>query len=215
VTAGAVEPVPYGVRGTYLEACNCEVICPCRRIDGVAGGRSTHGVCLGVLTWMIEAGRVGDVDLSGLAAVLACRYSDDEAGSPWRFRLYVDARGDAAQRSALEDVFLGRLGGTAIEHFPWAWKPSELLGVHAVTIELEHAPRRRSLRIQDRVSVRIGRHHSGPETVSCVIPGHEQAGEELVAEQVFVDDDGLRFDVSGTAGYASAFEYHTPPTRSP
>ena len=33
------------VAGIYLEACNCEAICPCRRIDGVAGGRSTHGVC--------------------------------------------------------------------------------------------------------------------------------------------------------------------------
>ena len=26
--------------GTYLEACNCEAVCPCRRIGGRAGGRS-------------------------------------------------------------------------------------------------------------------------------------------------------------------------------
>jgi hypothetical protein len=35
---------PWHVRGTYLEACNCDPICPCRRIGGRAGGRSTHGV---------------------------------------------------------------------------------------------------------------------------------------------------------------------------
>jgi hypothetical protein len=33
------------LRGTYLEACNCEVICPCRRVGGQQGGRSTYGIC--------------------------------------------------------------------------------------------------------------------------------------------------------------------------
>ena len=30
------------ISGTYLEACNCDAICPCRRIDGRQGGRSTY-----------------------------------------------------------------------------------------------------------------------------------------------------------------------------
>jgi hypothetical protein len=33
------------IRAVYFESCNCDAICPCRRIDGVPGGRSTHGVC--------------------------------------------------------------------------------------------------------------------------------------------------------------------------
>jgi hypothetical protein len=197
------------VRGSYFEACNCDAICPCRRIDGVPGGRSTHGECLGVLTWSIEDGRAGEVDLTGLRVALALRYSDDEEGSPWRFRLYVDERGDADQRSALEEIFLGRLEGTAVEHFPWAWKPSHLLGVDAVAIEVEHAPRRRWLRIGERVNVRIARVYDGPETVTCVIPGHEQTGEELVVDRLHVDDDGLRFDFVGTAGYGSVFDYRS------
>ena len=53
------------IRGTYFESCNCDAICPCRRIDGVRGGRSTHGVCLGVLSWLIEEGSVDGTDLSG------------------------------------------------------------------------------------------------------------------------------------------------------
>ena len=44
------------IQGTYFESCNCDAICPCRRIDGVPGGRSTHGVCTGVLSWLIEEG---------------------------------------------------------------------------------------------------------------------------------------------------------------
>ena len=47
----------YRIAGTYLEACNCDAICPCRRIDGVPGGRSTHGVCLGALSWRVDEKR--------------------------------------------------------------------------------------------------------------------------------------------------------------
>ena len=39
--------------GSYLEACNCDPICPCRAVGGVKGGRSTHGECLGALSWWI------------------------------------------------------------------------------------------------------------------------------------------------------------------
>src|SRR5947199_2506207 len=95
----------WAIRGSYFESCNCDPICPCRRIDGVSGGRSTHGECLGVLSWLIEAGEVEDVDVAGVAVALAIRYSDDEAGSPWTWILYLDAKADGSQRAALTDVF--------------------------------------------------------------------------------------------------------------
>jgi len=124
--------------GTTLEACNCEPICPCRRIDGVPGGRSTFGECIGALSWHVEQGAVGAADLTGLDVVMVIRYSDDEPRSPWRFVLHVDGRGDADQRRALEDVFLGRLGGTPAQQFPWVFKPSEVLAVYASDIDLDH-----------------------------------------------------------------------------
>jgi hypothetical protein len=63
------------IRGTYFESCNCDAVCPCRRIDGRAGGRSTPGVCMGVLSWLIENGEADGTDLSGLQVALACRYA--------------------------------------------------------------------------------------------------------------------------------------------
>ncbi|MBV8999700.1 MAG: DUF1326 domain-containing protein [Solirubrobacterales bacterium] len=102
---------------------------PCRRVDGVSGGRSTHGVCMGVLSWLIDEGAVDGTDLSGLPVALACRYSDDEPGSPWTWALYLDARASEEQRAALRRIFTGDLGGDAQRHFPWAWKPSELVAV--------------------------------------------------------------------------------------
>ena len=99
---------PWQISGTYLEACNCDAICPCRTVDGRRGGRSTHGFCTGALSWGIERGHAGPLDVSGLAVGLVFRYSDDDPGSPWTFVLYLDSRADTKQRDALEDIFLGR-----------------------------------------------------------------------------------------------------------
>ena len=82
--------VSWSVSGTYLESCNCDAICPCRKIDGVPGGRSTHGICLGALSWFVEDGQADDIELSRFAVALVCRYDDDEPGSPWTISLHVD-----------------------------------------------------------------------------------------------------------------------------
>jgi hypothetical protein len=197
----------WSIRGSYFESCNCDAICPCRRIDGVPGGRSTHGECLGVLSWVIENGRAGDTSLDGLAVAIATRYHDDEEGSPWNFVLYLDARGDEAQRDTLADIFMGRVGGDALKHFPWAWKESTCVAVRPVEIEVSHEPRRQRLRVRDHVSVRIRDAYPGRETVTCVIPGHEERGEELIADELRVDDGPLRFEFRGNCGYSARFDY--------
>lgn len=195
------------IAGTYLESCSCEAICPCRRIGGRAGGRSTYGVCEGALSWAIARGRAGGVDLSGLAAVLACRYDDDEPGSPWDFFLYVDERGDEDQRAALEAIISGRLGGAALAHFPWAWKESRRLGVRAVAIEVEHHARRGFFRAGEHVSVRVGEPVGDQEPVTCVIPGHHRPGAEHHGELLRVADGPLDFELGGRCAYQSTFEY--------
>jgi hypothetical protein len=195
------------VRGTYFESCNCDAPCPCRRIDGVPGGRSTHGECLGLLSWVIEEGHAGDVTLDGLKVALVTRYHDDEAGSPWSFVVYVDAGAGPSERDALERVYTGALGGDALAHFPWAWKESRLLAVRPVEIELSHEPRRQWVRIRDHVTVRIRDAWPGSATVTCVIPGHERRGEELIADELRVEDGALAFAYEGNCGYAAPFDY--------
>ena len=195
------------IKGSYFEACNCEAICPCRRIDGTPGGRSTHGVCMGVLSWLIADGAAGDVDLAGLPVALAIRYSDDEPGSPWSWILYLDAHATGEQRAALEAIFSGELGGDAATHFPWAWKASERIAVRSVAIDVEHTRRRQRLLIRDHVSVRIRDRYPGAETVTCIIPGHDREGEELITDQLTVSDEALAFSYSGVCGYATSFHY--------
>jgi hypothetical protein len=145
--------------------------------------------------------------LRGLGVVLALTYSDDEPGSPWSFWLYLDARADRDQHDALEQIFLGRLGGTPKEQFPWIWKPSDLLGVRAVEIEIDHKPGRGWFRAAGHVSVRIRKPVSEPAEVTCVIPGHHQQGREVQAESLEVEDEPLGFEFSGRCGYESGFAY--------
>jgi hypothetical protein len=162
---------------------------------------------MGVLSWLIEDGHAEETDLAGLKVALALRYDDDQPGSPWDWILYLDERASEKQLAAVEAIFTGRLGGDAETHFPWAWKPSTLLAVRRVAIDLDHTRRRQWLRIRDHVTVQIRDRHAGSEAVTCVIPGHDRNGEELLADELLVNDRPLAFFYSGTCGYAPDFAY--------
>jgi Protein of unknown function (DUF1326) len=142
-----------------------------------------------------------------LRVALALTYDDDEAGSPWSFWLYLDEGGDESQRDALEQIFLGRLGGTPEKQFPWVWKSSNLLGVRPVAIELDHQPGHGWFRAGAHTSVRIKGPVIEDVAVTCVIPGHHQHGREVFSELISVEDEGLSFEVRGRCGYESSFAY--------
>jgi hypothetical protein len=202
-----MDGVPWELSGSYLEACNCDVICPCRRIGGRAGGRSTYGECVGSLSWIVERGHAGDVDLAGMRVVLANRYHDDEPGSPWTYAVFVDARGDAAQREALAEIFTGGLGGTPTKQFPWVFKDANLLGVEALDIEIDHTPGRAWYRAGGKVEVRVGDPVADQETVTCIIPGHDRKGRELFSDTIDIDAGPLQFSFQGRCAYEATFAY--------
>jgi hypothetical protein len=199
--------VTYSVGGSYFESCNCDAICPCRMVDGVIGGRSTHGICFGALAWLVEDGRVGDVDVSGLAAVLVLRYDDDEAGSPWTIVLHVDAAGNDRQRAALADVFLGRLGGPKVGVLPWVRKARHLLEVRTDAIEVVPDGDGYALRVGDAVRARATRPAAPDSAVRCVIPGYEEPGRELVADELVVHDDPFSWELAENCAFTSRFAY--------
>ncbi len=188
----------FRVRGAYFESCNCDAICPCRMIGGVPGGRSTYGICFGVLSWRIETGRRGEADLGGLNAALVCRYDDDEPGSPWSVVLHVDERGDDQQRDALAYIFL-----EGIPHLPWIRKARNLIDVRVGPIEIDGA----DVRIGSAVTMRATRRVATDVPVACGIPGYDRAGYELYADELAVDDDPFAWQLTGNCAYVSDFDY--------
>ncbi|HUJ91078.1 MAG TPA: DUF1326 domain-containing protein [Gaiellaceae bacterium] len=197
----------YRVRGAYFESCNCEAICPCRMVGGVLGGRSTYGVCFGVLSWRIDEGHRGDVDLAGLMAALVVRYDDDEPGSPWTVLLHVDARASEEQREALAQVFLGGEGGPHVSKLPWVRKARHLIGVRASAIELVPDGDGYRLLVGSAVSLRATTAVDTALPVACGIPGYDRVGRELYADELVVDDEPFAWELSGNCAYASDFDY--------
>jgi hypothetical protein len=176
-------------------------------VGGVQGGRSTHGICYGALSWRIDEGAIGDVDVSGLAVALVMSYSDDEPGSPWALVLHVDAHGSSEQQRALEDLFLGRLHGPHVDVLPWIRKERDVVGVRASAIELEPDGAGHRLRVGDAVEVRATTPAPGQGEVSCIVSGYERVGTELVAEAFAVDDEPFAWELSGNCAFAADFEY--------
>jgi hypothetical protein len=201
------EPTAWRIAGDYFESCNCDAICPCRTVGGRPGGRSTHGICFGVLSWLIRDGFAGDVDLSGLAAAFTIRYDDDEPGSPWSFVVHVDERGTEVQREAIAAILTGRLGGDDVLRLPWARKPSDLLDVRVSPIDIRSGPGGHELRVGSAIDLAASRPFETDERVSCVIPGHHVAGRELYADRLAVDDDPFAWELSGNCAFVSSFSY--------
>jgi|SRR5690349_9808302 hypothetical protein len=197
----------YSVSGLYFESCNCDPICPCRMTDGIPGGRSTHGICYGALAWLVEDGRIGEVDVSGLKVALVVRYDDDELGSPWTIVLHVDADGSDRQRAALSEVFLGDLGGPHVGVLPWVRKARHLVDVRVNAIALDPEGEGFRLSVGEAVRLTAAHRFESDSVVRCGIPGYDEPGRELVADVLEVDDDPFNWDLTGNCAFASTFAY--------
>jgi hypothetical protein len=200
--------------GSYFEACNCEAVCPCRRVGGRPGGRSTYGHCDFALSWAVEEGVADGMDVAGLSVVMVGRYGEDPglvAGLPlgsWEVALYLDERSSSEQADALEAIFLGRAGGTALANFGAAI--GRVHGVRRAAIDLDHDRGRQAIRVADRVEVRARSPVPSEETISCAIPGHDHPGEEWLTDVLRVDEGPLSWEVLGRCAFATRFRYEGP-----
>jgi len=189
--------VSFRIAGHYLEVCNCEAICPCRRINGVPGGRSTYGVCFGALTWRVDEGHTGEVDLGGSGAVMTFSYDDDEPGSPWTLVLHVDGPEE------LGEILLGRQGGEHVLELPWVRKSVASVEVREARIEFGAG----DVEVGEEIRLRAVMSYQTESTVSCIVPGHDHPGTELVNDEVIVEDGRFSFELHGTCGFTRDFEY--------
>ena len=45
------------------------------------------------------------------------------------------------------------------------------------------------------------------ERISCIVPGHDVAGTELVAEELVVHDGRFDWELAGNCAFAARFDY--------
>ena len=198
------------VAGTYFEACNCEAICPCRSVHGRPGGPSTYGVCYGALSWQIQRGHHGDLDLVGRSVVLTIWYADNvQPSTPWQVVLYVDEGADDAQTKALADIFLGRVGGTVASQYGPAI--GEVHAVRRARITLEHRTPRKRIDVVGYLKVEAEGAASLEGDVRCGIPGFDHPGTELYADVLRSTDPEMTWEVVGRrkASFTTDFDYRS------
>ena len=204
--------VDWRVRGSYFEGCNCEAICPCRSVGGRPGGPSSFGECFGALSWYIEEGHAGDIDLSNLRTVLSIRYLDRvQPSTPWEVVLYVDDRASDGQRDSVADIFLSRAGGTVSRLYGPAI--GEVHAVRRARITLEHVAARKRIDVLGYLAVEAEGEASAPGDVQCGIPGFDHPGTELHGDVLWSTDSALRWEVRGrrNTAFTTDFDYTSDP----
>ena len=117
----------YSLEGTLIEACSCNVNCPCW-----IGEDPDLGSCYAIIAYGIERGRIRDVDVSGLNLVLCCNIPGNVLAGNWQVAALVDERGSEEQRGALLEAFTGKLGGPLGDL--WEALIGEVKGVEFVPI---------------------------------------------------------------------------------
>jgi hypothetical protein len=107
-TATQTEPAAsgYQFQGSLLEACNCDVLCPCW-----IGEDPDNGTCQSAVAYHFDEGAIRGVDVSGLTLASVVFIPGNILAGNWKQMLFVDDRASDEQMEAIVDAFTGKLGG--------------------------------------------------------------------------------------------------------
>lgn len=193
----------WSISGSYYESCNCQAVCPCRRLNGAPGGNSTYGVCEFLLSWNIDQGEADGVGLAGRQVVMAGFYHDADPGKPWSIKLFIDEGAKPEQYRQLERIFLGRAGG----NMPFTSNITKIFDVERARISLAHEPGHETIRLSKLGESTVARRAEYDGRVTCGIPGHDRPGTEYVAS-LSMHDGPLQWDYAERCGFATDFHFH-------
>src|SRR5512142_894917 len=118
------------LEGTYIENCNCDVVCPCGATGFAAP--ADYDRCTAVLAWHINSGNVGGIDVSDRSVVLLLDSPKQMSEGNWRVGVFMDDRASAEQVEKLGAIFSGEMGGPMANLTPLI---VENLGMEVAPIE--------------------------------------------------------------------------------
>jgi hypothetical protein len=117
----------YNLQGTLLEACSCDVLCPCW-----IGEDPDSGDCKAFLGYHFDKGEINGVDVSGLSMVNVCQIPGNVlVPKSWKVLVLLDEKATDEQAQALADAYTGKLGGPLADLSQFI---GEIIGVERVPI---------------------------------------------------------------------------------
>lgn len=147
-TAPPQRQVTYRIQADDIEACSCKHGCNCQ-----FGGYPNEGPCEFMLGINVREGAYGDIDLSGLRAVIAGKYPSAIHEGHGREVLFIDESATPEQVEALTTILTGEAGG-----MPWealAETVESFEGPVLKPIEMKVDGRRSSFRIPGILEVNM------------------------------------------------------------
>jgi hypothetical protein len=137
------------LKGSYVETCSCELMCPCNlSFDHGA----TYDYCRVTLVFNIQEGEVDGTDIGGLKVAIIADTPKVMTEGNWRVGLFVDEKATDEQAEKLTGVFSGQLGGPMAALAPLI---GELLGVERTAIEVVDDGLRHSVRIGSGIDFEV------------------------------------------------------------
>ena len=190
--------------GTYFEACNCDIACPCTFLSA-----PTTGECNAFAGWHIENGNFANVNLSGLNVALALHAPGHMLEVKWRVALYFDITASEEQKNALTQIYTGQVGGHLANLTPFI---GEVLGISSVPIEYEADGKQRRLKIADVLEADIEaiQDQGGADVSINNAPLGLAPGYPIVvakSKKFNYKDHGFQWEISGKNGFYSPFTY--------
>ena len=192
------------VEGNYIEACNCEAVCPC-----IVFSPPTDGECVALLGWNIDNGFHDDTSLDGLNVAMLANANGNMKDGNWKVVLYIDERANEAQKEALQGIFSGAQGGHLANLSPLI---GEVLGVESAPISINPDGKHKRIEIGNLTAVDIEA-IEGQGGGPVEIQGHPLAPVPGVpftvmrSEKFHISDHGISCDVTGRNAFTASFVY--------
>jgi hypothetical protein len=139
----------WSLKGSYIETCSCDLICPC---NASFDHGATYDYCRVTLVFDIREGQIDDTDIGGLKVAAIADTPKVMTDGNWRLGLFVDENASDEQVDKLVKVFTGQLGGPMAGLAPLV---GEMLGVERAPIDIQNDGVRHSVRIGDAIDFEI------------------------------------------------------------
>ncbi|HEY1331186.1 MAG TPA: DUF1326 domain-containing protein [Actinomycetota bacterium] len=175
--------VVYDLQGTLLEACSCDILCPCW-----VGEDPDGGSCDSVNAYHFDQGEIQGANVAGLSLILVNRIPGNVlTPRSWRQAIFVDDRATDEQFRAIVAAYKGELGGPL----------ADLAGLVGETLGVERAP------IRHEVVGGQGALSAGEFLASEMSPYRGSDGSMTTLR------DSLFSTVPGSPAYVSKASTHT------
>jgi hypothetical protein len=196
----------YSLEGTLIEACSCNVNCPCW-----IGEDPDLGECFAIVAYGIEHGQIEGIDVSGLNLVLVCHIPGNVLAGNWQIVALVDERGSQEQRDALLGAFTGKLGGPLGDL--WTALIGEVKGVEFVPISHQVVGGSGSLQVPELVETDM-EPYRGPDgslttlqnSVFSTVPGSPAWIAKAGVNRVSLPQYGMSWEYEGRNAIQSAWK---------